>query len=66
MNNRVNLPKIKENIKNLKDFNLKPNSTFNQFHKNKTLFKNSSSIFKPNISMYGKNTSSFFNNNYDN
>ena len=66
MNNRVNLPKIKENIKNLKDLKLKPNSTFNQFHKNKTLFKNSSSIFKPNISMYGKNTSSFFNNYYDN
>ena len=36
------------------------NSTFNKFHKNKTFFQNSSMPFNPNISRYGKNTSSYF------
>ena len=58
MNNKGNLAKIKEK--------LKLNSTFNKFSKNKNLFKSASMFFKPNISTSGKNTSSFFNNYYDN
>ena len=38
-------------------------TNYNQFKKNKNILKNSSILFRPNISLYGKNTSSYFRNN---
>ena len=59
------LPKIKKNKENLKlkYMELSRRTNYNQFKKNKNILKNSSILFRPNISLYGKNTSSYFRNN---
>lgn len=59
------LPQINKKKDNLISKNLKLNqrTIYNQYKKN---VKNSSILFNPNISMYGKNTSSYFRNNIDN
>ena len=56
------LPRLnkEKETRNIKYFKINPNATFNQFH-NKTLLRNSSISYGPNLSMYGSTKK--FNNN---
>ena len=61
------LPRLNKNKDlNLKYFRGNQNSTYSQFHKNKNILKNSLISYGSNISLNGKNTSSYFNKNNDN
>ena len=60
------LPNLNKNVLNFQDQKLTPITTYNKLYKNKNYLKKSLISFKPNTSVYGKNTSSFFMINNDN
>ena len=67
INNGLFLPKLikNQNKNNINNMKLNPSLTYNKFDRNKTILKNPSVFYNPNISMYGKNTSSYFNKKND-
>ena len=65
INHALNLPKLNQNKRKLNNMKMNPNLTYNKFNINKSLLRNSSISYNPNISMYGKNTSSYFNKKND-